>query len=139
MPAAIEWRLGRLAEAGYPREVCGVLLGRSAAGETVPVTVLQIANRNRQRAHDRYEMDPRGLLAAEKEARRRELDIVAIWHTHPDHPARPSATDLAAAWEGWSYVIVPVTRGGAGALRSWRLIGNRFVEEGVTREEGAQP
>jgi len=56
---------------------------------------------------------------------------VGIWHSHPDHPARPSETDRAAAWEGWSYLIASVTDAGLSELRSWRLSGERFLEEPV--------
>ena len=139
LPERIDRQLRLLVETGYPEEVCGVLLGGHSPGETRPVAVRQIENLNRARARDRFEMDPEGFLAADGEARRRGLEIVGVWHSHPDHPARPSATDLAAAWEGWSYVIVAVTAAGAGELRSWRLAGDRFVEESVTLEEGVQP
>lgn len=88
-----------------------------------------MANLNHERPHDRYDLDPAGFLAADREARSAGLEIVGIWHSHPDHPARPSATDLAGAWEGWSYVIVAVTADGAGELRSWRLEDGRFAEE----------
>jgi proteasome lid subunit RPN8/RPN11 len=60
------------------------------------------------------------------------LEIIGIWHSHPDHPARPSETDRAAAWEGWSYLIASVTKHGVADLRSWRLQGKDFVEENIT-------
>lgn len=86
---------------------------------------------NRVRARDRFELDPRDFLAAELAARRTGREIVGIWHSHPDHPAVPSETDRLAAWEGWSYLIAEVTRERAGALRSWRLVHDRFVEEAL--------
>src|ERR687892_222177 len=58
-------------------------------------------------------------------------EIVGIWHTHPDHPAQPSETDRASAWEGWSYMIFSVTRDGITEARSWRLAGGQFVEERI--------
>jgi proteasome lid subunit RPN8/RPN11 len=66
---------------------------------------------------------------ADAGARASRLDVVGIWHSHPDHPARPSATDERAAWEGWSYLIAGVGRAGLTDLRSWRLSGREFVEE----------
>jgi len=57
------------------------------------------------------------------------LDIVGIWHSHPDHPARPSETDRASAWPEWSYVIISLQRDGVRELRSWRLNGADFEEE----------
>ena len=86
---------------------------------------------NRERAHDRFELDPRDLLSADLAARAEGREIVGIWHSHPDHPAEPSETDRLAAWPGWSYLIVQVTAQGAGAMRSWRLVGDRFVEEAL--------
>jgi proteasome lid subunit RPN8/RPN11 len=133
LPAELARELGEHGEAGYPEEACGLLLGRSAGGLSEAVAVRRAVNLNRARARDRYELDPRDLLAAEREARERGLDVVGVWHSHPDHPAEPSATDLSAAWEGWSYVIVPVLAGVAGDPRSWRLAGDRFVEEPVDR------
>jgi proteasome lid subunit RPN8/RPN11 len=47
--------------------------------------------------------------------------VLGVWHTHPDHPATPSETDRAAAWSGWSYLILSVVRGELAELRSWRL------------------
>ena len=78
------------------------------------------------------EVDPRDHMAAEHEARALGLTVVGVWHSHPDHPAEPSETDRASAWEGWSYLIARVTAGGVEHIRSWRLAGERFVEEPVT-------
>jgi proteasome lid subunit RPN8/RPN11 len=59
------------------------------------------------------------------------LEVVGVWHSHPDHPARPSETDRNGAWEGWSYLILSVTAEGVPDLRSWRLRGEHFEEEDV--------
>lgn len=128
---ALQGRLARLARRGHPHEVCGLLVGR-VAGECVAVDrVREARNLNQERAGDRYELDPADFLAVDAEARRDGLEIVGIWHTHPDCPARPSSTDLAAAWEGYSYLIVAVAASGEVDLRSWRLDGGRFHEEPV--------
>jgi proteasome lid subunit RPN8/RPN11 len=82
-------------------------------------------------ARDRYEIDPADHLAAEDEARALGLEVVGVWHSHPDHPALPSETDRQRAWPGWSYVIVAVAEGQSVGLRSWRLQGERFAEEQV--------
>jgi proteasome lid subunit RPN8/RPN11 len=115
--------------AGYPQETCGVLVGR-VRNETVAVTrAARAGNMNRKRAHDRFELDPRDFLEADRAARAEGREIVGIWHSHPDHRAEPSETDRLAAWSGWSYLIVPVDRQGVGAMRSWRLVEKHFVEE----------
>jgi proteasome lid subunit RPN8/RPN11 len=117
---------------GYPEETCGLLVGRIGQGRTEAARATRAKNLNRERARDRYDLDPADFLAADLAARADALEIVGVWHSHPDHPAEPSETDLAAAWEGWSYVIVEVTARGVAALRSWRLQGQRFVEEALS-------
>lgn len=139
VPQRLRAEIGALAAAGYPEEVCGILQGREAGGTATVEAVRQVANRNRGRPRDRYDLDPEGFLAADREGRSRGLEVVGIWHSHPDHPARPSPTDLEGAWEGWSYAIVSVSAGGAGELRSWRLAGDRFVEEEVAQAGQSQP
>ena len=124
-------RIGALACAGYPEETCGLLLGRRTTHRVHVLELVQARNLNRERARDRYELDPDTLLAADIRARAQNWEIVGIWHSHPDHPARPSATDRARAWDGWSYVIVSVDRGRVAELRSWRLHGGDFIEEVV--------
>ena len=79
-------------------------------------------------------LDPRDLLRAEDEARARSLAVVGIWHSHPDHPAEPSETDRAGAWDGWSYIIASVSSEGVSSVRSWRLRGARFLAEDMVSE-----
>jgi proteasome lid subunit RPN8/RPN11 len=123
----IEWRAAN----GYPHEVCGLLIGRSDGHTTAVAEVVEARNRNHRRARDRYELDPEDFLRAEKLAAGLGLDVVGIWHSHPDHPAEPSETDLEAAWQGYSYVIVSVERDRGVETRSWRLNGGGFVEEAI--------
>jgi len=127
----LQIRIQDWARAGYPSETCGVLIGRSGGEETEVEKVIAARNLNVERARDRYELDPAALLAADEAARDRGLEIIGIWHSHPDHPAVPSETDRAQAWHGWSYVIVSVSSGGVEDLRSWRLTGADFVEERI--------
>ena len=119
------------AHAGYPHETCGLLIGERGNGRIVIKRVVQAKNLNRERAHDRYEVDPLDFLAADTEARANRLEVLGVWHSHPDHPARPSETDRAAAWPDWSYVIVSVTGAGVQDLRAWRLNGNNEFDEEV--------
>ena len=124
-------RLETLVHAGYPHETCGLLLGVRTGDAVAVRELVQARNLNRERARNRYELDPDDFLAADALARRQGIEIVGIWHSHPDHPARPSATDRDGAWAGWSYVIVSVGAEGVQELRSWRLNGERFVEEAI--------
>jgi len=123
-------RLKSLAAAGYPHESCGVLIGRRSGEITEVAAVTQARNLNLERAHDRYELDPQDMVQSDQVARRQGLEVVGVWHSHPDHPARPSELDRAGAWEAWSYIIVSVTRSGIREIRAWRLDGSGdFVEE----------
>jgi proteasome lid subunit RPN8/RPN11 len=107
------------AEAAYPYEGCGVLVGR-------PAEITQVrAGRNirgpQDRARDRYVLDPRDILQAEREADAAGLEVVGFWHTHPDHPSRPSQYDADHAWPGYVYVIVSVREGRAAGEQAWVL------------------
>jgi proteasome lid subunit RPN8/RPN11 len=118
-------------QAGYPEEVCGLLLGLGGDGRGEVLAVCQARNLVTSRARDRFELDPEAFLAADRAAREAGQEILGVWHTHPDHPAVPSETDRAAAWPGWSYVILEVAQGRVAALRSWRLVGEAFEEEEI--------
>lgn len=124
-------RIERLAAFGYPYEVCGLLIGRTDGDVTAIADVTEARNINRKRARDRYVLHPEDFLRAEKRAAEMGFDVVGIWHSHPDHPAVPSKTDLDAAWEGYSYVIVSVVAGRGLETRSWRLDGDDFIEEDI--------
>ncbi|MEM8709359.1 MAG: M67 family metallopeptidase [Planctomycetota bacterium] len=76
-------------------------------------------------------LDPVALLAAEESASSRGLEVIGVWHSHPDRAAVPSEEDRAAAWPKWSYLIASVNASGVRDLRSWRLGGEAFVEEAV--------
>jgi proteasome lid subunit RPN8/RPN11 len=127
-----------LAEAGYPLEVCGLLLGRLADDGWDVHDIRPVANLNRERATDRFQLDPAGYQAADRELRGSGLEIIGVYHSHPDCPARPSPADLAGAWEGFAYPIVSIADGTALDVRCWAVNseGNRF-QEIVTVEKPA--
>ena len=137
LDATLQESLRAWAGAGYPHECCGLLLGRAGDDVVRVEEVVQARNANAQRRHDRYEIDPEDFLRADALSRQRGLDIVGVWHTHPDHPARPSETDRESAWPGWSYLILAVGAEGVQAMRSWRLDGGAFVEEALRPELAA--
>lgn len=114
---------------GYPHEACGVLLGR--AGENAEILEAHAcANLNTERAQDRYLIDPRDQLTIEKGARLRSLDVVGYFHSHPDHPAAASATDLDQSWEQLVYLIVSVREGRVADRKAWfRPAGKLAFEE----------
>ena len=132
MSRALSEVLDAFVRQDYPRETCGLLLGVRGNNEQVVMQVRRARNLNVDRAEDRYELDPEDFLAADRAARAAGLDIIGIWHSHPDHPAMPSLVDRDGAWPGWSYLIVSVGQQGVQEFRSWRLNGGDFEEEAIT-------
>jgi proteasome lid subunit RPN8/RPN11 len=94
-------------------------------------TARRARNLNTERPRDRYSMDPRDVNAADTVARAQGLEIVGFYHSHPDHPARASATDLenSSPWGGYSYPIVSVVAGDPAELRSWARHDDHWIEE----------
>lgn len=131
LPASVRIQLESWVETGYPLETCGLLIGKQDRDQVQVIRALAARNLNTERAHDRYELAPEDLLAADEAAQAEGLEIVGIWHSHPEHPARPSETDRVQAWQGWSYVILSVYQGRVAELRSWRLTGEAFAEESI--------
>jgi len=118
------------AEAGYPHEACGLLIGETTPDGVRVEDVRQAPNLETERAANRYELDPRAFLAADEQARSRGLDVVGFWHSHPDVAAEPSETDRAAAWPGYVYLIISVQAGRATDMKVWSLADDAF-EGGV--------
>lgn len=130
--------ISRHAAVSYPEECCGVLIGHSGAESTVVERILSVGNERGDSRHNRYLISPETILAAHKEARAKGLDVVGYYHSHPDHPARPSEFDREHAWPGLSYLIVSVEKGRVVDTRSWRLTDDRgqFDEEAIDRVSG---
>jgi cysteine synthase B len=115
---------------GYPQEVCGAMFGKSAGTVDAVLSLQNISTEERRR---RYLIGPDEYRAAERHADERGLRLIGFYHSHPDHPAQPSQTDLEQAWPNLSYVIVSVRQGQPAELRSWRLAADRtrFDEETI--------
>lgn len=131
-------RLERLADEAYPQEACGLLVGKRL-GDARLISSATAARNLSQRAADRYVLDPDHYLAADARARRDGLEILGIWHTHPDHPAEPSTTDLDRAWEGFAYLILAVDRNGVVDRRCWDLEGEAFEERPLSIKHETTP
>jgi proteasome lid subunit RPN8/RPN11 len=131
----------RHASVSYPDECCGVLIGRCQSGATFVERVLSVGNERSDSRHNRYLITPETVLAAHKEARALGLDVVGYYHSHPDHPARPSDFDREHAWPGVSYLIVSVEQRKVVDARSWRLSDDResFDEEVIDQAAIGSP
>src|ERR1051326_4798298 len=123
-------------EASYPNECCGLMVGTMSEGVRNVHTFRKCKNLNTERARDRYELDPLDMLRTEREFTNTELSIIGIYHSHPDHPSRPSQTDTDRAWPDYSYVIISVQKGTVASANSWELneAERRFYEEPLVIE-----
>ncbi len=125
--------------ASYPHEGCGLLLGEAQDGVNIVRAARPLPNVWPEIAErpERFRIDPADWLAVELEAAAEGLDVVGVFHSHPDHPPIASPRDVAwAAFAGYSYLITQVVAGQPGLSRSWQLTPDRagFVEE-LIREE----
>ena len=113
-------------EETYPHECCGAMLGTIEDDGTIIVSsVARCGNTRMDSPQNRYNIDPRELMNIQRDALKSGVDIVGCYHSHPDHPARWSSTDLAEAhWIGCSYVITSVDQGRANITNSFRLVGS---------------
>ncbi len=111
-------------EATYPFECCGALLGEIDGEQKKVRAVVACGNTRTDSPQNRYHIDPRELVRIQREARQAQLEIIGFYHSHPDHPARWSPTDLEEAhWLGCSYVITSVDQGRAQTTNSFVLRG----------------
>jgi proteasome lid subunit RPN8/RPN11 len=123
-------------EADYPHEACGLLGGETEDGRTIVRQLVPLPNERTDSARNRYQIDPEAFRRAQSVLDSQGLEIVGVYHSHPDHPAEPSVFDRDHAWPRLSYVIVAVAAGRAGDMKSWRLSDDRaaFSEEPITLE-----
>ena len=121
-------------ESAYPDEGAGLLLGTADGDHKQVLVMMGLSNAREQAArHNRYLLTPQDMLHGEQEAQRLGLDVLGVFHSHPDHPNRPSDFDREWAMPWYSYVITSVQAGQAVESRSWRLEEDRsaFIEEQI--------
>jgi len=132
-------------EQTYPHECCGALLGNSVDGVWHVQAAVPAGNTRTDSAHNRYHIAPVELVKIERDARKQGLSIAGFYHSHPDHPAQWSVTDLAEAhWLGCCYVITAVAQGKATLTNSFLLAGateedKRFETQTVLVDEQSIP
>ena len=114
----------------YPNECCGALYGREG---TVTAT-FALPNTTEEGPRRRFLVRPQDYREAERRASELGADLLGFYHSHPDHPARPSQYDLDHAWPSFSYIIVAVRGGTPEDMTSWRLLEDRsaFDQEALT-------
>jgi proteasome lid subunit RPN8/RPN11 len=156
------WISGHLAEKirahgaeTYPHECCGALLGRDSEAIAVgayeePASAIPkagrevlglypLVNRRDDSPRNRFSLTAEDVLEADRAAQKQGLEVIGWYHSHPDHPARPSQYDRDHAWPWYSYIIVSVHGGAPQEMTSWRLNDDRaeFSPEGIEIRHGA--
>lgn len=122
---AIQLRL----ESDYPNEGCGFLFGidNNRARHITQMIAVDNQSTGDQRRH--FVIHPQDYLDAERYAQKNDLQLLGIFHSHPDHPAIPSAHDLEFAQPYFSYFIHSIQKGKLSGTRSYRLINGQLFEE----------
>ena len=110
----------------YPNECCGILIGRDLSDGTCVRRIVErlepmqnVFDPDQQRR--RFAVDPLALMRAEKASAADGMVVIGFYHSHPDHPARPSEYDREHAWPFYSYIIVSIAQGRAVDMTSWVL------------------
>ena len=129
----------------YPYECCGIMIGRTENDDKLVEGLRPIKNVHEEGHERRYSISPEDMFRVEREARQLGLSVIGFYHSHPDHPARPSEYDRVHAWPWYSFIIVSVMSGRAVKTTSWVLDDDRskFAEERIVngrdgRLEGEQ-
>ena len=126
----------RHGEETYPHECCGVLLGQFSEDGLILEATVRCGNTRTDSPQNRYHIAPQELIRVQRQAREKGLEIIGFYHSHPDHPAQPSATDLAEAhWIGCSYVITAVQQGKAALTNSFLLGGTQEEDKHFEQEQ----
>ncbi|MGY6528712.1 MAG: Mov34/MPN/PAD-1 family protein [Cyanobacterium sp.] len=127
----------------YPYECCGLLIGRKDKETTLVIRVIPVANdwENQKDLlkelmdkpdygmEENFAIAPKTMLKIQQEVRRENLDIIGIYHSHPNHPAIPSEFDRAIAWQEYSYIIMSVVEKQIKDLYCWQLNDHRQFQE----------
>ena len=127
-------KIRKHSEVDYPNECCGFLLGNTMNGTRTIIKIKPVVNtREQENLYNRYLIPPEEYMRIERQAREEELEMIGIYHSHPDAEARPSQYDIDHSWPFYSYVIVSVKNKNAVTMTSWRLKDDRsaFDEEDI--------
>jgi proteasome lid subunit RPN8/RPN11 len=132
---AVDQAIRRHGQETYPHECCGAMVGR---GDQV-IDVVALANTTEEGPRRRFLVRPSDYREAEQRAAELGADLLGFYHSHPDHPARPSQYDLDHAWPTFAYVIVAVAAGAAGDMTVWYLKDDRSTFEEGSLQHGENP
>ncbi len=135
--AGVDAGIRRHGEETYPHECCGALVGRD--GHVTAIVALP--NTTDEGPRRRFMVRPSDYQLAERRATERGGDLLGFYHSHPDHPARPSQYDLDHAWPTFAYIIVAVAAAKAAAMTVWFLKDDRsrFEKGSLNHGENSHP
>src|SRR5881628_1545439 len=122
-------------EQTYPHECCGALVGRDGA----VTEIVALPNTTDEGPRRRFMVRPSDYQLAERRAGELGGDLLGFYHSHPDHPARPSQYDLDHAWPTFAYIIVAVAEGAPGEMTVWFLKDDRSSFEEGSLHHGENP
>lgn len=130
----VDARIREEGRRAYPHECCGVLVGRLDGDDKAVTEIYPQVNERDDSPENRFLISPDHIRDSELKAMQAGLDVLGYYHSHPDHPARPSEFDREHAWPWYSYIIVAVAKGRDEAMTSWQLVDDRshMVEETLT-------
>jgi proteasome lid subunit RPN8/RPN11 len=134
LPAVLRRQIEAEGAAAYPSECCGILIGRDESGRRIIERLMPGRNTfDADEQYHRFSIDPLLQVRAEKEAEAAGKVVLGFYHSHPDHPARPSEYDREHAWPFYSYVIVAIEKGRAADMTSWVLddATNQFAAQDI--------
>ncbi len=136
IPKEIQEQIEAHGVAAYPYEGCGLLLGTAVSDHNIVTAIYPTQNvwPVEEEKRVRFRIDEEEWVQAELAAMRQGVDVIGVFHSHPDSPPVASPRDLAwAAFAGYSYLITEISEGVAGEGRSWQLLPDRsgFVEEEI--------
>jgi proteasome lid subunit RPN8/RPN11 len=125
------------ARQAFPDECCGFLFGKEEGDDRILTDILVVNNSKEGDKRRRFEIAPKDYLKAERYADKTGQTLLAVYHSHPNHPAIPSEHDRVAAQPFFSYLIVSVQDGKIDHARSWRLNDDQqFEEETINSDIG---
>ena len=122
LPSSVLAEIHAAASSAYPNEGCGALLGTAVNGEREAVRTLPLANVEGDKPRVRFAVSPGDYMRVEAEAERLGLGLLGFWHSHPDHPARPSETDRLYAWVGLLTLVLAVEKAAPRELTAWEIL-----------------
>jgi len=135
--AAVDRAIRAHGEETYPHECCGALIGRDRR----VTDVVALPNTTEEGPRRRFLVRPADYREAERRASELDGELLGFYHSHPDHPARPSQYDLDHAWPTFAYIIVAVAQKVSEDMTVWFLKDDRsgFEEGTLHHGENSHP